>query len=327
MIAMLIFMPSCAQVDSSHAVIWKPPSPAITQTSSSGRAKRAPIAAGSAKPIVPRPPEVIELPRLIVLVVLRLPHLVLADVGDDERAALGEPPQVVHDVRGEAAGRRAACVWMSRTARVALAARRCARSHARAVARAARAASSASSVVAHVADERDVDAHVLVDLGADRSRRGSSSRCGAYVSSLPVTRSSKRMPSAIEQIGLLDGVVDPRLAVHAHHAEASGWVAGKPPSPSSVDATGMPVFSTNARSSSAAPGLDDAVAGEDERALGARRSARARALEIARRARVLGPIAGQAHRRVGADVSSQLACCASLVMSTSTGPGRPERAT
>ena len=45
-------------VASSGIVIWKPPSPAMTQTSLSGQAILAPIAAGSAKPIVPRPPEV-----------------------------------------------------------------------------------------------------------------------------------------------------------------------------------------------------------------------------------------------------------------------------
>ena len=50
--------PSCWMVESSAAVIWKPPSPAMTQTSFSGQAALAPMAAGSAKPMVPRPPEV-----------------------------------------------------------------------------------------------------------------------------------------------------------------------------------------------------------------------------------------------------------------------------
>jgi hypothetical protein len=44
----------------------------------------APIAAGSAKPIVPRPPDVMSERERVVLVVLRFPHLVLADVGDDD---------------------------------------------------------------------------------------------------------------------------------------------------------------------------------------------------------------------------------------------------
>ena len=45
-------------MESSAAVIWKPPSPAMTHTSFSGQAIFAPMAAGSAKPMVPRPPEV-----------------------------------------------------------------------------------------------------------------------------------------------------------------------------------------------------------------------------------------------------------------------------
>ena len=59
MIAMLIFTPSCAAVLSSACVIWKPPSPAIAQTSRSGTPRAAPMAAGMLKPIVPRPPELI----------------------------------------------------------------------------------------------------------------------------------------------------------------------------------------------------------------------------------------------------------------------------
>ena len=59
MTAILMSSPSCCSVASSQSVIWKPPSPATTQTSASGRAILAPIAAGSAKPMVPSPPEVI----------------------------------------------------------------------------------------------------------------------------------------------------------------------------------------------------------------------------------------------------------------------------
>ena len=32
--------------------------------------------------------------------VLRLPHLVLAHVGDDDRVAAGDAPHIVHHVRG-----------------------------------------------------------------------------------------------------------------------------------------------------------------------------------------------------------------------------------
>ena len=57
-IAILTSRFSCTTVASSHIVIWKPPSPTTTQTSATGRAIFAPMAAGSAKPIVPSPPEV-----------------------------------------------------------------------------------------------------------------------------------------------------------------------------------------------------------------------------------------------------------------------------
>ncbi len=47
-----------------------------------------------------------ELPRVVVLVVLRFPHLVLADVGHDEGLALRDAPEVVHHVRGVQVARR-----------------------------------------------------------------------------------------------------------------------------------------------------------------------------------------------------------------------------
>ena len=58
--ATLIGMPLSAHVASSWLVIWKQPSPSIAQTVASGRPTLAPIAAGTAKPIVPRPPELIQ---------------------------------------------------------------------------------------------------------------------------------------------------------------------------------------------------------------------------------------------------------------------------
>ena len=52
----------------------------MTQTSLSGQAIFAPIAAGNANPIVPRPPEVTSERGCLVVEVLRLPHLVLAHI-------------------------------------------------------------------------------------------------------------------------------------------------------------------------------------------------------------------------------------------------------
>ena len=50
-------MRSAVAVTSSWAVIWKQPSPSTAHTVRSGRPTLAPIAAGTAKPIVPSPPE------------------------------------------------------------------------------------------------------------------------------------------------------------------------------------------------------------------------------------------------------------------------------
>jgi hypothetical protein len=72
------------QVESSCRHIWIEDSPVTQATVAPGFAICAPIAAGRPKPMVPRPPELIQRPRLFELVELRRPHLVLADIrGDD----------------------------------------------------------------------------------------------------------------------------------------------------------------------------------------------------------------------------------------------------
>ena len=48
---------SLLAVTSSCAVIWKQPSPSTAHTILSGRPTLAPMAAGTLKPMVPRPPE------------------------------------------------------------------------------------------------------------------------------------------------------------------------------------------------------------------------------------------------------------------------------
>ncbi len=57
--AILTGMPSVAAVIISCSVIWKQPSPSMAHTVSSGMPVWAPMAAGTANPIVPRPPELI----------------------------------------------------------------------------------------------------------------------------------------------------------------------------------------------------------------------------------------------------------------------------
>ena len=56
-IATLIGMRSADAGDQLLRVIWKQPSPSTAHTMRSGRPTLAPMAAGTAKPIVPRPPE------------------------------------------------------------------------------------------------------------------------------------------------------------------------------------------------------------------------------------------------------------------------------
>src|SRR4051794_41584521 len=53
-------IPFSLQVANSWAFIWIDPSPVIRQVGTSGTATAAPIAAGRPKPIVPRPPELIQ---------------------------------------------------------------------------------------------------------------------------------------------------------------------------------------------------------------------------------------------------------------------------
>ena len=104
MTATLIGMPSMAQVASSWLVIWKQPSPSIAQTAVSGRPCLAPIAAGTAYPIVPSPPELIHVPRLLVADELRGPHLVLAHPGDVQRVGADDLADALDGVlRGQAA--------------------------------------------------------------------------------------------------------------------------------------------------------------------------------------------------------------------------------
>ena len=49
-------------VANSWLVIWKHPSPSTAHTVVSGRPTLAPMAAGTAKPIVPSPPELSQVP-------------------------------------------------------------------------------------------------------------------------------------------------------------------------------------------------------------------------------------------------------------------------
>jgi hypothetical protein len=107
--------------------------------------------------MVPRPPDV------IVLVVLGLPHLVLADVGHDERPALGDAPQIVHHVGGEEppGGRRESLDVPHRGVSLELVDAR----DPRLAVALGHAGDEALQGFRHVPDEGEVGAHDLVHLG------------------------------------------------------------------------------------------------------------------------------------------------------------------
>jgi hypothetical protein len=69
-----------------ESVMLNEASPSMSITTASGRAIFAPMAAGSPNPIVPAPPEVIMLRGVGEAVMLRGPHLVLADASGDDSA-------------------------------------------------------------------------------------------------------------------------------------------------------------------------------------------------------------------------------------------------
>jgi hypothetical protein len=222
MTATWILIPSCAQVESSAAVIWKPPSPTMTQTSSFGTRELGADGRGEREAHRSEAARGDELSREVVLVVLRLPHLMLADVGHDERLALGDAPEIVHDVRGEEAvgvrhrldvahGRvalelvdRASHAWRSR-GDTAGRARRASRRRRRRWAR---------------------RPDVLVDLGGVELAVDLL-RVRRVRLELPRDAVVEAHPQRDDEIRLLDGVVDPRLAVHPHHAEAERVGRGK----------------------------------------------------------------------------------------------------
>ena len=78
---------SSTAVASSCRFISSEPSPETHTTVASGAAAWAPSAAGRPKPIVPRPPEVSQRRGALEAQAVGRPHLVLADVGRDDRLA------------------------------------------------------------------------------------------------------------------------------------------------------------------------------------------------------------------------------------------------
>ena len=165
--------------------------------------------------------------------------------------------------------------------------------------------------LAQIADEADVRADVLVDLGrvdVDVDLLAPSARRS---SRLPVTRSSKRMPKASSRSASWMARVHPRLAVHAHHAQVERMrrrerrrsrAASSPPGISRP--LGEPADDVHRA------GDEDAVTGEDERALG-RVNQIERVLDLARDGTVIAAGSRAASVRRATRTRREL-CCAVL---------------
>ena len=76
----------------------------MSMTKASGRATWAPMAAGSPKPIVPNPPEVMNVARVSDQVVLSRPHLILAHLSTYNGLAARDLPDLAyHELRHDLA--------------------------------------------------------------------------------------------------------------------------------------------------------------------------------------------------------------------------------
>ena len=146
----------------------------------------------------------------------------------------------------------------------------------------------------------------------------------AKVLVLPVTRSSKRIPSATIRSDCCTAKLTHASPCMPIIPSDNGCVAGKPPRPSSVCATGMSARSASSRRAFVAPAIITPCPARMTGRFAASINSAALSSRSTRAPRRF-PLRG---RRGGASAgASTVACCASLVMSISTGPGRPDRAT
>ncbi len=137
----------------------------------------------------------------------------------------------------------------------------------------------------------------------------------------------KAHPAGNQQVGFLDGVVDPRLAMHAHHAQVQFMGGGKAAQAKQGAGDGdLRPLRQRAHLAHRAR-LDDAVPGKDQRPLRGDGSAPTASAMLCSRNIEHGVSYASFSGAAAAKSNSAVACCASLVMSTSTGPGRPELAT
>ena len=197
-----------------------------------------------------------------MLVVLRLPHLVLANVGDDDGLAVGRVPQIVHHVRG---------VEVSGVGQILDVAHRALALHRIHLAQPCGFAIARREVrqqgfehLGQIADERHVDLNVLVDL-----RRIDLDVDLLRVDCVSCERASNAIIEAHaagdEQIGLLNRLVHPCLAVHAHHAERERMRGGEAAEPEQRRGDGNLQTLGQREYLLASAGLNHAVSGKNHR--------------------------------------------------------------
>src|SRR4029077_2055035 len=118
-----------------------------------------------------------------------------------------------------------------------------------------------------IPDESSVDLHVLVDLGAVDLDVNLASflGVGAQIAGDAVV---KTHADGDQQIGFLNGVIDPGFAVHAHHAKVQGIVGGEASDAEERHGHGQIAGVDELVEGAHRPGNHDAVAGENQRALG-----------------------------------------------------------
>ena len=222
--------------------------PARTGSSGSRRLRRsprpscpdtpnwAPIAAGKPKPIVPAPPLLSQWRFERVRTELRGPHLVLSDVGGDDRIAL-----VIASSRSNTCCARSPPCFGYLSGYVLRQVSHWA-SHSSVSAISTRGSSSSSTSRASPSIEDDRAGSILLNSAMSMSM---------WILTASVQNSSKLARDAIvpasadrhDQVAVRDGLVRVGGAVHAEHAEVQGvGLVGRRPCPSRV-------FTTGARSS------------------------------------------------------------------------------
>ena len=262
-------MLSAASVISSWLVIWKPPSPVIAQVSTSGLPSAAPIAAGTR---VAHRPEAARADVAVRPAELRVPgepHLVLPDVRDVGRHVVRQLADPLDD---EVGGQQPVAPGAGAVPRRALGVA-APLGELREVVRAGRGvdlgdqAGQALEDLLRVADDRHLDRDVLADLGRvdvgvdDPGVR----RVGADAAGDPVVEPH---PDGDQEVGRLDRAVHVLPAVHPHVAVGQRILlvdradAEQRPRDRDLGLLGERL--------ELVPGLgdEDAVAGEDQRALG-----------------------------------------------------------